>query len=70
MKTRIDVEKVKESYKQSHYYNNLNLKEIDLYENGEKIEISDELIEEWRFVGLGLEYFIITDTYKNGMNYS
>ena len=42
------------------------LEDIEFYENGEKIDIPKEYIEEWSFIGLSNCDFITTEFYKHG----
>lgn len=39
---------------------------VELYENGEKVEVPEQFIKDWKFCGLGFCGFIETDFYKTG----
>ena len=64
MKVKLDVDEVKEIHRQWDEINKLNVEDIELYKNGEQVIIPSSIIEEWRFVGLGLGYFIVDELYK------
>lgn len=40
--------------------------EVELYENGRKIEVPQKYKDDWRFTGLGFCGFIETEFYKSG----
>jgi len=61
---RVDIEHVLKIQAERFRINTLNLKEIEWYENGKKVEISPELIEEFLFTGLCNTDFIISEYYK------
>jgi len=61
---RVDVEHVLKMQAERFRINSLNLKEIEWYEDGKKIEISPELIEEFLFTGLCNIDFITTESFK------
>lgn len=61
---RIDIEEIRELHKRRSEINNVLLSTIDFYENGVKVEITPEVLEEWRFVGLSNCDFILMDAYK------
>jgi hypothetical protein len=63
---RIDVEKVREIIEEHRRLQNLNPNEVELYENGVKIDVPQKFIDEWRFIGLGFCGFIETEFYKTG----
>jgi hypothetical protein len=60
----IDVEYVRRLREELAAFNKLDLNEIEFYENGRKIEIAPQALEEWSFVGLNNADFIMTDLYK------
>ena len=62
--TRIDIEHVLKIQAERFRINSLNLKEIEWYEDGKKVEISPELIEEFKFTGLCNTDFITTESFK------
>jgi len=55
---RVDVERVRNLLAELEKIDAIPLSEMQLYENGQKIEISPEAIEEWLFVGLSNRAFI------------
>lgn len=65
---RVDIEYVKLLYQQMDIINRENLKNIEWYENGIKLNIDPELLEEWKFIGLSNVYFILNGFYRNGRN--
>lgn len=62
---KINIEEILELQDRRAKINNALLSEIEFYENGIKIEIDPEVLEEWKFIGLNNTDFIITDAYKN-----
>jgi hypothetical protein len=52
MTVRIDVEEIIKLQARRREINALDLKDITFYRDGKPVEIPDEAIEEWRFVGL------------------
>lgn len=62
--TRIDVEYVKKIQAERKRINDLELKDIEWYENGKKLDIDPEVLEEFKFTGLCNTDFIISDVYK------
>lgn len=45
-------------------FNEQNLKDIELTENGEVIKIHPKILEEWRFIGLSNDYFVENEYWK------
>lgn len=62
---KINIEEILELQDRRAKINNALLSEIEFYENGIKIEIDPEVLEEWKFIGLNNTDFIIMDAYKN-----
>ncbi len=58
---RIDIEDVYEIQKERSRINSIPLEDMELYLDGERIEISEEKISEWKFIGLNNYYFIIDE---------
>lgn len=61
---RVDVEHVLKIMDEWRRLNSLDPKDVELYENGVKLKVSEKVIEEWKFVGLGFMGFIETEAYK------
>ena len=57
-RTRIDVEEVVALHNRFREINNLEIRSVEFYYKGVKLEIPQEAIEEWRFTGLGLMHFV------------
>ena len=58
MKMKLDIEMVKLMKALRKCINSVDLKDIELYKNGEVIEISAESIEAFRFTGLSnIDFF-------------
>jgi len=64
----VDIDLLKERKKQSDMINSVDLDEIQFYENGERVEISDEILAKWKYIGLNNTDFITSDFYKWGFN--
>ena len=55
---RIDIEHVREVLRQYREINSHELKDVEWYENGVRLQFSDELIKEFQFTGLSPIYFV------------
>ena len=67
---RIDIEEIIELKNRLDAINSIPLKDIEWYEKGFKMPISQNVIEEWRFVGLSNASFIECikpEAFKNSM---
>lgn len=58
MKTQVSIEYINELLAKIHEFNNYNLAEIELTENGEPIPISDKCLSEFKFIGLTNCWFV------------
>ena len=63
-KTRIDIELIDAVMGFRSYIQKLNLWEIDFYEDGVKLDIPKELVDEFGFTGLANIDFITTNYYR------
>jgi phage pi2 protein 07 len=63
---RLDIETVRKLLELYRAISRLDVKNVDFYENGMKVDISQSILDEWRFIGLSLPMFIETDFYKQG----
>ncbi len=63
---RVDLELINSIMNARQYINQLNLWEIDFYENGEKIDIPKETIDDFMFTGLSNIDFISSNYYRKG----
>ena len=55
---KINIEEILDAQSTRNQINRLDIKEIEWYLNGEKVTISDETLEEWRFTGLSNTDFV------------
>ncbi len=63
-KTRIDIELIDAVQAFRQYVHKLTLDDIDFYENGEKVDIPQELVDEFELTGLNNIDFITSNYYK------
>jgi len=61
---RVDVERIRELRKELRAINKLELKDIEFYEKGEKLEIPPEVLREWEFIGLNNTDFVEVEFWK------
>lgn len=61
---RIDVEKIIALKAELRAMNIVPLEQWELYENGERVEVTKEAIEEWKFIGLNNVDFVMCEAYK------
>lgn len=61
---RIDVEKIIALKDELRAMNRIPLDQWELYENGERVEVAKEVIEEWKFMGLNNTDFVDSGFYK------
>ena len=62
---RIDIERVRELLEAIAEINRAPLEEIEVYENGEKVDIPTVCLEDWKFTGLGNINFIEMEPWKD-----
>ena len=55
---KLNIEDILDAQSTRNQINRLDIKNIEWYLNGEKITISDETLEEWRFTGLSNTDFV------------
>jgi len=55
---KINIEEILDAQSTRNQINRLDIKEIEWYLDGEKVTISDETLEEWRFTGLSNTDFV------------
>lgn len=55
---KINIEEVLDAQSTRNQINRLDIKDIEWYLDGEKVNISDETLEEWRFTGLSNTEFV------------
>lgn len=65
-KQKIDIEYVINLYNLLQKINNLDFNSIEWYENGEKLNIDQKIIDDFKFTGLSNYHFIISEFYKDG----
>ena len=61
---RMDVEHVRQVQAERLRINKMDLKDIEWYEGGKKLEVSPEVIKDFVFTGLCNTDFITMDVYK------
>lgn len=61
---KISVERIQDLIQQITDFNNLELSEIQLIENGIPIKITPEILDAWRFIGLSNKSFIEMEYWK------
>lgn len=57
-KQRVDIIAVNLAFAVFRYFDNLNLNDIVLTEDGTPLPISDEMLDEWKFVSLPNSAFV------------
>ncbi len=62
----LDVEQIRIAIEVYNRLMAVDVRTVELYENGIKLDIPQQRREEWLFTGLGLPHFIETDFYKTG----
>jgi len=55
---KLNIEDILDAQSTRNQINLLDIKDIEWYLDGEKITISDETLEEWRFTGLSNTDFV------------
>jgi hypothetical protein len=63
---RVDVEEVRALIQKYREMQNLNVHEVELYENGVKVDVPQQFKDDWKFCGLGFCGYIEYDFYKTG----
>ena len=61
---RVDIEYIKHIQKERARINKVELEDIEFFEGGEKVDISQKIIDDFKFCGLNNTDFILTDYYK------
>jgi hypothetical protein len=61
---RVDVEYVRKLQEERMKINRMNFKDIEWYENGKKVEVSPQIIDDFEFTGLNNTDFITSEVYK------
>ena len=59
-----DVGRIKSLIAEIDRFNSFNLADVDLIEDGVKIELSEKVLDSWRFVGLSNKSFIEIEYWK------
>ena len=67
-KERIDIEDVLKAHQINKKLNSFNLSEIDFFENGIKIAIDLDILEEYSYTGMSNDHFITSSFYKEGFD--
>jgi hypothetical protein len=61
---KVNIEEVKEIQEKRKVINSIKFEEIELYENGEKIEVNQYVKDNWKYTGLDNMTFIAGEFYK------
>jgi len=71
-KTKVDIEDINEHLRFKKIVNRVDLHDIEWYENGRRLYIDKDVLEDFYFTGLNNIDFISTNFYKTGFvdNYS
>jgi len=64
----VNINELLELKEKLNEINSIPLEEIEFYENGELVEIPEELLEQWDYIGLNNVDFITTGYYKENPN--
>lgn len=64
---RIDVERIIALKAELRAMNDVLLEHWEIYENGVRVEVAKEAIEEWKYMGLNNVEFVTTEAYKTGV---
>ncbi len=64
----VDIDHLKKRKKELLMINSIDLDEIQFYENGDRVEISKETLEQWKYIGLNNTDFITSGFYKGEMS--
>lgn len=63
---RVDLEEIYDIMKRRKRINSVPLEDIEFYENGIKLDINPEIVNDFKFIGLNNIDFITTEFYKTG----
>ena len=61
---RVDIEKIQILRKKLRDFNQLSIYDMEFYEDGKKLEIPKEVLDEWELIGLNNADFIDTKFWK------
>jgi hypothetical protein len=62
---RVDVERILALKAELREINNVDLKDIEFFQNGEPLKISPLAVEDFRFIGMNNTDFITSGFYKD-----
>lgn len=65
MKIAVSVEYIRALQEQRANINRLNLRDMEFYENGKKLDIPEKVLSDFELMGLNNIDFIWSDFYKN-----
>lgn len=57
-KRKFSVERIEAIFAELDEFNSCDLKDIELTQNGETLQFSEEILEKWRFVGMSNGSFV------------
>jgi len=61
---KVNINEIKDHLASLAAFNSVPLERCELYENGRLIEIPDDVLERWRFIGLNNSCFIESEFHK------
>ena len=56
---RVDLDKWVEIFKQTRELNSTKIEDLELYLNGEPVDVPEEDVEMWKYVGLNNVHFVM-----------
>jgi hypothetical protein len=65
-KKRIDLEEARTIISKYRELSKLDPNEIELFEEGVKVDVPQKNIDDWKFTGLNLSHYIEDEFYKHG----
>jgi hypothetical protein len=64
---RVDLKKIKAAQDVIDYFNTLDLKSIEFFENNKQINVPIKFIERYKLTGLNNRDFVLMGIYKDGI---
>lgn len=61
---RVDIEEILALKARLREINSIPLEDIEWYENGQLVTVSPDVVNEYKFVGMGNDWFILSNAYK------
>ena len=63
---KVNIEDIHRIVGELKAINKVEMKDIEFYENGKKLDISDKTVGLWKYIGLNNHEFIMSEFYKDG----